>query len=92
MARYVKRSIAIGAVGVSFILGFPATEVAAKILRRVWYLYGAYISMWLEQHAAFFVALLLLCTIVLLVYGLILFPSFCTSKLYDIDGKLHNNR
>ena len=85
MAKYVKRSIAIGAVAISFLLGFPATEVATKLLARLWTLYGAYIRMWLEQHTAFFVVLCFLCAAVVLVYGIILLPFLQPKKPYKID-------
>ena len=85
MAKYVKQSIATGAVAVSFLLGFPATEVATKLLARLWTLYGAYIRMWLEQHAAFFVVLCFLCVAVVLLYGIILLPFLQPKKPYKID-------
>ena len=87
MARYVKRSIALGAVAVSFVLGFPATEVATELLARLWSLYGAYVRMWLEQHATFFVVLCLLCAAVVLAYSIILLPFLQPSKPYEISGE-----
>ena len=90
MAKYVKRSIAIGGVAVSFFLGLPATEVGTKLLTRLWTLYGAYIRMWLEQHAAFFVVLCVLCGAVVLVYGIILLPFLQQEKpacMQDCHGK-----
>ena len=88
MTRYVKRSIAIASVAVAFLLGFPATELALTLLRRVWDLYGSYIRMWLalwlEQHGALFIVLCLLCAAVATVYGVVLLPLVLGKKEFQI--------
>ena len=86
MARYVKCSIAMAAVAVSFLLGSPTTEFSTKLATRLWTLYGAYISMWLGQHAAFFLVLCFLCVLVVLAYGVILLPFLHKDKPYEIAG------
>ena len=88
MTKYVKRSIAVAAVAVSFVVGFPANEVATKLLARLWTLYGAYIGMWWEQYAAFFVVPCLLCGAVVLLYGVILLPLLQSKGGYRIDGEM----
>ena len=77
MPEYVKVLLALAAVATSFLLGFkfPACEFVLNLFWKVWALYGAYIFIWLEQHATFFVVLCVLCALVVATYTIILFPA-----------------
>ena len=75
MVKYVKRSLALASVATSFLLGGPLTEIALWLITKMWSLYGAYIRLWLEQHAAFFVVLCFLCVAVVAIHAIILLPS-----------------
>lgn len=71
MMKYVKRSVFCFAVATAFFLGCPTTECVLWLFRKVWSLYGAYIRIWWEQHAAFFLPLCAVCVAVLLIYSII---------------------
>lgn len=66
--KYVKRSVFCASVATAFFLGCPTTECVLWLFRKVWSLYGAYIRIWWEQHAAFFIPLCAICIAVLLIY------------------------
>ena len=68
--KYVKRSVFCFAVATAFFLGCPTTECVLWLFRKVWSLYGAYIRIWWEQHAAFFLPLCAVCVAVLLIYSI----------------------
>jgi hypothetical protein len=80
MPKYVKRSIAVASVAASFLLGSPTTEGVLWLVSKAWSLYGAYIRLWLEQYAAFFLALCFICAAVAAVYGVVLVPLLFDSK------------
>lgn len=69
--RYTKRSIALLAVALSFMFGGQVTEAVLWVL---WTLFDAYIRIWLQKDAAFFIAQCCLCATVTVLYGLLLHP------------------
>lgn len=87
MARYIKRSLFLSSVATAFFLGCPATEGALWLFRKVWSLYGAYIRIWWEQHAAFFVLLCVACAAVVIIYGIILLPLSFDPELSQTFGE-----
>ena len=90
MPKYVKRSIAVASVAASFLLGCPITEVALWLISKAWSLYGAYVRLWLEQYAVFFLALCGICGAVAAIYGVVLVPLLFSSKSSQgyVDGEL----
>ena len=79
--RYMKRSIALIAVALSFMLGVPATEAVLWVL---WALFDAYVRIWLQKDAAFFIAQCCVCAAVVVLYGVLLKPP-----KRDEDGDCH---